>query len=439
LALMDASAAAAMFFLSANVFKSPAAFTAFLRWTVPCAWFQALLTLVAVAATHRVEIVTPLISSHPALAYFLPIPEIFYGEKMGSLVNANILAVFILPISLLLGFRIAEEWREKKIVSLFWSSGLVAALVSLLLAKSASAWMCAALALIGWGVWARGPQWVRAHKEIAWAAVAAVGLLVAGVALYKFMHVVDRSVDPHRDNINRLYWWRSAWRMFLDYRWFGVGLGNYGSAYLSYKTGGSENTLYAHGFPPTFLAETGAVGFAAVAVFAVAFVRRVRSFAAAGLRVQSVLTAVLAVVLFCAINIGLEYLVNLLMLAALLGAAAASVPAVSVRPRLSAVILIAGAALSAVPFLVSPFFAGRSVVAARAALDSGDTARAERQFKDAIELDPREWESYEGLARVAAATNQPDSAVAWQEKALELNRLNWPVRRQLENYRDVAR
>ncbi len=110
LALMDVCAAALMFVLSANVFRSPSASTVFLAWTVPCLWFESALMVTAVIMTRHKEAARIFLYSHPAFAYFLSVPEIFYPEKMGSLINANLLSVFVMPLIILLGNKVIGEW-----------------------------------------------------------------------------------------------------------------------------------------------------------------------------------------------------------------------------------------------------------------------------------------------------------------------------------------
>ncbi len=280
---------------------------------------------------------------------------------------------------------------------------------------------------------------MRRHKKIFFTAGAVVGVIVTAMVVYKFAHTIDRSIDPHRNNFNRLYWWGSAWRMFLDYPWSGIGIGNFASAYLSYKIGGTENTLYAHSLPFTLLAETGLAGTLSFAALLIAFARKARSLARGHVRAHPHLIALVAVFLFYTINIGLEYLVNLLVFAILAAMTMANVPAVSVKPRPSSVIVGVALALCAVPFLLSQFFASRCSVAAWTALEAGDLVQAESGFKNAIELDPRAWDPYVGLARIANKQDNAPSAVAWQQKALQRDKLSRPLQLELEAYQRLAR
>ena len=82
--------------------------------------------------------------------------------------------------------------------------------------------------------------------------------------------------DPARTEITdanfavleRLAHWRAGQRMFADHPWLGVGIGNYGTAYDDYASPHWYLPLgHAHNVFINFLAEVGAVGFAAFIVF----------------------------------------------------------------------------------------------------------------------------------------------------------------------------
>jgi O-antigen ligase len=437
LGLMDMYTAVVVLLISANVFSRPETFAVLLGWLVPCLWFESVLVLVSVVASRNVTAFTSVIASHPLLVYFLRIPEIFDVAKMGSLINANLLSVFVLPLTLLLGLRVAEQWRRTKTVAWFWASGLLSALICLALARSLSALLALLLAGAVIGL-LRHRAWQRADKKYVYAICGLVVAVMAALLIYKFSHAVDHAVDPRRDNSNRLYWWLSALRMFADFPWSGVGVGNFPSAYLSYRVGGTENTLYAHGALFTILAETGLIGLAAFAALALALVRSLRSRVTGSSPQMSYALALLAMGFFCAFNIGIEYLVNLLLIALLLGALLSNVAAPQIKPRVSA-IMVAALGVGAVPFLASPFFSSRLSTSAYAALQADDLTTAQRQFQDAVALDARAWEPYVGLARIAAKCGAADQAVMWQQKAWERNRLSRPLRQELESYQRLLR
>ena len=82
--------------------------------------------------------------------------------------------------------------------------------------------------------------------------------------------------DPTRTEITdanfavleRLAHWQAGQRMFADHPWLGVGIGNYGAAYENYAPAHWYLPLgHAHNVFINFLAEVGAIGFAAFMFF----------------------------------------------------------------------------------------------------------------------------------------------------------------------------
>lgn len=94
--------------------------------------------------------------------------------------------------------------------------------------------------------------------------------------------------------VERMAHWQAAWGMFQDHPLFGIGIGNYASAYPAYALPHWDDPLgHAHNYYLNVLAETGLVGFGAylamwIAIFWAAW-RSLRStsglaqFTAAGL------------------------------------------------------------------------------------------------------------------------------------------------------------
>ncbi|MGB9857719.1 MAG: O-antigen ligase family protein [Dictyoglomaceae bacterium] len=71
----------------------------------------------------------------------------------------------------------------------------------------------------------------------------------------------------------RIYIWKSAWKMFLDHPITGIGVGTFGLAYPSYKLPQShiETTPFAHNLPLNLLAETGILGFLSFTILTFSF------------------------------------------------------------------------------------------------------------------------------------------------------------------------
>lgn len=74
--------------------------------------------------------------------------------------------------------------------------------------------------------------------------------------------------DANFSVMERLAHWDAGLRMFADHPWLGVGIGNYGANYAGYAQAHWYEPLgHAHNVFINFLAETGALGFGAFAVF----------------------------------------------------------------------------------------------------------------------------------------------------------------------------
>ena len=59
---------------------------------------------------------------------------------------------------------------------------------------------------------------------------------------------------------DRIMWWKTAWLMFKDHPFLGIGFGNYGAFFTYYRPELVINTLFAHNIIFQLLAETGIAG-----------------------------------------------------------------------------------------------------------------------------------------------------------------------------------
>jgi O-antigen ligase len=71
-------------------------------------------------------------------------------------------------------------------------------------------------------------------------------------------------VDPYSNSkTQRIYIWKSAWKMFLDHPILGIGFSAFSKVYPYYRLPQAieENMSFAHNLPLNLLAETGILGF----------------------------------------------------------------------------------------------------------------------------------------------------------------------------------
>jgi hypothetical protein len=336
------------------------------------------------------------------------------NEAAGSLVNANVAAFFFLPW-LPVFYERARSGPRKGL----WLAALIAGAIGIFLAFSYSAFILLALAL----PFVSGAR--PKSKSFAWAVATAL-VLIIGLVLMRHYQLTQWT--GYRLS-SRLDWWRAGWAMFLEHPWAGVGLGNYQSAFLVYKTGLSQNTLFAHNMIVTVLSETGLIGLAGVAAAGVILFRR----GVAGRRAFGLgFFLMLAYALY---NIGPEYFVGKLMLALFAGVLVGKGTVGRLRVSVVTTVVIAGVLF--LPYLVTPFLASQNLVAGNELIES-DIEKARSAYRAAAELDPLLAEAHAGLARAAFLQGRVNEAVHHQQDALRLDRLNQKYLRDLDRYQSGA-
>ncbi len=345
------------------------------------------------------------------IEFAVDISQVFSIKDMGTMKNANVLMAFVLPWTVIYIVRIIREFRESRSCCTAWAFGAFAGLGCMILAQSVSGWLCFG-AVLGF-LFVPRRYWP--------------GVLIATLVMFAIATVFKNESD-------RLYWWRSAIAMFVDYPWTGIGIGNFPSAYLAYRRGAMENTLFAHSAPLGWLAETGVIGVSALILFFASWVYRARAaYRLEKIRIEFVL-AFFATLSFYSINIGVEYLVNLVSLMLLMAAAIAPADSGGMKPRPSIAFVTATLALAALPSIVSPFFASRFIVDGQRNLAEKNWPAAQTSFESAVALDSRVWEPYAGLARVAFERGDVAEALTYLQQAIRRNTLHYGLRMQLEEY-----
>ena len=410
LGLLDWGAAGLIFLLAAHAFQDDAELTSFLKIIVPVFW---------------VELVTTLIqykTAHPGMI-----------EKWGTLVNANILVSFLLLFLPVLICNFIQSRKLKDGLSWYWLSGLVAGLGAFATALSLWGWLCLLAGLpFLFGLDPLKKIYKRAPRFWWTAAIFAFGLVVF-VIYKKLTHVYQWNVAelPARSSWSRLSWWGSGWGMFRDHIWFGVGIGNYPSAFLAYKVGTGQNTLYAHSFAVGLLAETGIMGIIGLLGFLSFWFFKVISNWERVKSRRPFFLGILMLLFFGSINLSIEYLAVLLVLFIFLGITAA--PALqSAWPVRKSIALVFGlCCLTGLIFLLSIFMGSQNLVYGREKLQEGKIEEALTAFSSAAELDPLSFEAREGQARALFFRYKAGGdkkvlaeAIRSQRGAIELNRLS---------------
>ncbi len=355
-----------------------------------------------------------------------------YKEPVGTFISANSAVAFSL---LWFPYFIRQAFSSASAPSRwYWTAGAVSISIILLLVLSTWSVFCLAAGALAYGGLAPLRRYYQKNRVLFWIALIVLSAVLLSLVWYKLALVYEWAglktlrIAP----TSRLEWWVAGLRMWKDHPWFGVGIGNFPSAYLTYKMGAGQNTLYAHGFFIQILAEAGLAGAAAIFLFigSCLFVARSEIFRPA----QPLATGLLMFFLYSAIHVSFEYLSHLLALGLFLGILVSRTEeGLKGTPRLSMKILLGGVALGAIPTVVSPFFASRLWVEGKAAFADKKWDEAEKSFKSALELDRRCWEPYWGLARVAKGRGDLQEARQWGEEALRRNKLDLRLKKAVEN------
>src|SRR5262249_7451033 len=143
-----------------------------------------------------------------------------------------------------------SSWAKPGFARWYWFSGLTAALFSLTLDLSVWSFVCLLFVV----PFLRGPsrlkEFINQKGNAAFLGSAGLLFVCAVLIWLKLTQAVHGRVGQTvLEGAARLSWWKSGLTMFWDHLWMGVGLGNYPSAYLAYKSGAGEHTLYAHSLP----------------------------------------------------------------------------------------------------------------------------------------------------------------------------------------------
>jgi len=388
----------------------------------------------------------PLLWAQLAMSFVQYWTMVIVPEKYGTLVNGNIMAGFILLWMPVLARKLIDTWRTEKRIHWYVASGLVAGLVSFGMARTASGWLC-----LGVGsLFLFGPEdtlaFGRRHKKLVWSVV---GILVVVGAALMGLKIHERYVEVPgalpREPLARLQWWTAAFKMFLDHPWLGIGPGNFSSAFLTYKVGTEQNTLFSHSSLLGILAETGLVGFLAFSSILLFWLRRMRADHRGLVSRWPYVVGVGQFFIFSLINVSFEYLIIVLLFCLFLGIIAAPVACATFHLRRAAIIVISGLCLLAIPWAGVPLVASQNLVAARRELSNNQIEAAIGRARLAAGLDPRAWGAYQAgaMAHYARYLQQNqfsdlEAAVRLQKEALRRNRLSAVLWWELSGYLKVA-
>jgi tetratricopeptide (TPR) repeat protein len=224
---------------------------------------------------------------------------------------------------------------------------------------------------------------------------------------------------------NRLAWWKESLHIARDRPLGGSGAGTFAVARLRYRTDATQATE-PHSVPFQVLADLGAVGLvllAAAVVGSVLGIRRGLGLAVGDERraVAALACLVLAFGIHALVDYDLDFLaVSGPMLAALGVLLALGRPHAGLRAGAPGVVAVGAVTVAAVLAVALPALADRDVDRALAAADDGRIDDAVDAANRARRLNPLSLGPLDARAQAADAAGDRRAAVAWYEKATEL-------------------
>ncbi len=224
---------------------------------------------------------------------------------------------------------------------------------------------------------------------------------------------------------NRLQWWREALDIAADRPLGGSGAGTFSLARLRYRSNAIP-VAQPHSVPLQLLADLGIVGLAlGLGVVGGAIIgarRSLRRLPGADRAAGAALGClVLAYGVHALVDYDLDFLaVTAPMLIALGALLAAGRPLSTVRAGVPGLVAVATVAAAAVVAVALPALSDRQVDRALEAIDAGNLTDAVDAADRARHLNPLSLGPLQARALVADAAGDRVAAVAWYEKATEL-------------------
>lgn len=406
--------------------------------------FSLLLMLVAVDVFRSDSALTSFLRLVP-MVFLVQAPLEIYQrikwppiESQGTMLNANFNAAFhLLWIPVVIHFW--RQHRQSGRLPIYWSLIMGAMAINLLLGGSASVVLLLMAASPYLLYEKRTLEVLQKHKRVAWAATLLAVLIMGSVLWYK-LSVLYRwtYVGPYMKPTSRITWWASGIQMFKENFWRGLGPGCYGSAYLAYKIGTGQNTLYAHSFPVTLLAETGLLGFISVLVLFGSWAFRFGRAAFGDEKRSPFLVGLMLMTAFSLFNINFELLSNLMAFTLGMAIVASAKPARSWSVRKSVSLVGTGLAVWALINLLPPFLSSQAWVSGDEYLKEGKIKEAEQAYLSAKELDARPSAPYQRMAQIRSHEKRFIEAAVEQRGAIHRDRYNAQLWHELGIYLEGA-
>ncbi|MDD5491839.1 MAG: O-antigen ligase family protein [bacterium] len=362
--------------------------------------------------------------------------QVWSGEQVtgGPLLNANIASGFFVLVLPVLIYRLVLAGQEKKTVAGY---GLDLVLIILVLAgllgnRSLGSWISLYFSML---LFLGLRQKMYSGKNNGWPSKKYIlaGLLLSALVIGYFL--VAKMREP--EVFNRLLWWRGALSMIRDHSLGGVGLGNFGSAFLVYKTAGL-NSLYAHN---QFLQLWAEIGIFSLLFWLLGFYSTFRE-SLKKLALQEPQKQYQSVALICG-TCGLlvynliDYSLSIPAIAIIwwimFGLLRPVLPARTRTLKLGAYSLVIYIIMIIVlgVIVTKPFIASQRYVSGIMYLRQNDVGEAKKKLASSLALDPLNSQTYGFLSDIAKSEGDLDTAEKYLQKAISLNKYFGPFHHNL--------
>lgn len=376
----------------------------------------------------------------------------YRGRASATYVCPNHFAGF-LEMVLPLGLAYTFLGRAKPITKIFLVYAVFVGVAGIVVSVSRGAWVATALALL----FLFGMLILRNRQ---WLAGALVGVVLIGGALFlgKNLEVFQRRTGVEIVDTVRLEIWRSAYQMWQDHFWFGVGPAQFDSRYRAYRLDDIQmRPQYVHNDYLNTLVDWGTVGTGLIAVTVAVLLfgafqscRTIKSGDSGGFRsnrfalLLGATAGLIAVSIHSVVDFNMHIpanaIVAVVLMALLAGHGRASLETSGIRLNwiwkipLTLVVLMAGGLL-----LKETVSKGREHQALRRAARAATNPERIQWLKAAHEIERQNpetvyqigetlrlisWKGLTGYRELA------EEAIRWFEKAARLNRFDpYPVMR----------
>ncbi|MBD3271605.1 MAG: hypothetical protein GF384_03595 [Elusimicrobia bacterium] len=352
------------------------------------------------------------------------IPNVY--QDASSMINPNIFSgylVFWVPYWF--GQFIHDIKKRNHPGFLVSGSAFTCALASLIITMSVTALMAVTL-LMYCALYRAIFRLIKKYIRLKlWTVHAVFFIVMTSAVLFQYQYLLKSLAE-------RMVWFGTAVAMIIKHPFIGIGPGGFGEAFLYFKTGDGQNTLYAHNIILELCAETGLIATGIFLVLLFSIVRAIKEkkpqqdvFLYIGLG---------AFILKNLFDYGFSIPANNFMFwfwsGLLMGKRHAKTISLTYRPWYTAVIVIVIFLLAGVESM-QLFFINRSIARSEFLVQTGELEHAQKRCNDVIKHEPFFPEPYFILSNIylkkyinTGESSFLDISIFYAEKSVKFSSYN---------------